>query len=140
MAVTGLLLSVSLAATLARKGAAVSLMFEPGVNTWPGAGLVTGAPAGGPLFTWLDDVRAAPAACTGAAAALPEASSAPASRPDAATALASDHGRGRSLVIFDLLEGQSGWLRVLAISQTGKSLHTWAQHKLGALREKETSS
>jgi hypothetical protein len=24
--------------------------------------------------------------------------------------------------------------------QTGKSLHTWAQHKLGVLREEETGS
>ena len=61
MAVTGALLSPSLTASLTRRGAADSLMLEPGVNTWPGAGLVTGAPAGGPLFAVLADARAAPA-------------------------------------------------------------------------------
>src|SRR6266568_1538966 len=105
MAVTGLLLSLSLAATLARKGAADSLTSEPGVNTWPGAGLVTGAAAGGPLFALLVDARAAPAGCEGAAAAVPEASNAPTSRPDAPRALASVHGRCRRLVICNLLEG-----------------------------------
>ena len=61
MAVTGLLLSPSLAALLTRKGAADSVMLEPGVNTWPGAGLVIGAAAGGPVTALLGDVRAAPA-------------------------------------------------------------------------------
>ena len=35
--------------------------LEPGWKTWPGAGLVIGAPAGGPTFALLGDVRAAPA-------------------------------------------------------------------------------
>src|SRR5512146_512354 len=99
MAVTGALLSPSLAASPAKRGAADSLTLEPGVNTCPGAGLVMGAPAGGPLFALLADASPAPAGCEGAAAAVPEASSPPTSRPDAAKALASVRGRNGRLVI-----------------------------------------
>src|SRR5882672_6699343 len=99
MAVTGLLLSPSLAAVLARKGAADSVMLESGVNTWPGAGLVIGEPAGGPVTALVGDVRAAPARCAGEASALPEATTVPTSRPAAAMALISVRVRGRRCVI-----------------------------------------
>ena len=61
MEVTGLLLSPSLMLSLTRRGAADSLMSEPGVKTSPGPGLVIGEPAGGPTIALLDDACAAPA-------------------------------------------------------------------------------
>ena len=50
MAVTGAVLSPSLAAALTRKGAADSFMFAPSMNAWPGAGLVISRPPGGPII------------------------------------------------------------------------------------------
>jgi hypothetical protein len=46
---TGLLLSPALMLSLTGSGAACKLTSEPGVNTSPATGLVTGAAAGGTL-------------------------------------------------------------------------------------------
>jgi hypothetical protein len=96
--VTGLELSPSLILSLTEKGAACSLMLEPGVKTCCGAGLVIGAAASWPppgVVLALVDVRAAPAVCAEAADALPVAASvAPDSRVTAATTLARVRERG----------------------------------------------
>src|ERR1700722_18609770 len=108
-------------ASLTGKGAAASAMPVPGVNTWPGTGLVIGAAAGGPLAVWLasDDVRAAAAEGAEAADALPDAAiSAPDSRVAAARVLASVRERGRRLGIRISSLGKMGQSRAAVGART----------------------